>query len=382
MTANKAVLNYAARHREELLYNIWLMGKRAIDRGNRDSWTVTPKMAAAARGAWTPAEYQKFFRDPAKRDARGYILPADQPDFLTATKFVNTLIGTGVKVHRAKAGFETGGKKYPAGSYVVKCAQAFRAHVLDMFEPQDHPDDFVAPGVPLAPPYDAAGYTFAFQMGVQFDRVLERFDGPFEELKDEVPPPPARVTGAEKVVGFFLDTRTNDAFRAANQLLAAGEEVRRLKEPFTTDGVTHPAGTFFVTTKDGTPTRLEKIAAAARHGVRRWHPGTGQGSGATQAGTGGPVGPLRRVDGVGLDPLALRAVRVSVRGRLPARTGQGRLAREVRRDRPRGRGHRPGRGARGPPRPRRSGWWTNSACRRTTAGGAPGASRPPRRSRT
>src|SRR5262249_28226216 len=51
VTANKAVLDYASRHREQLLYNIWLMGKNAIDRGSRDSWTVTPKVVEAAREA-------------------------------------------------------------------------------------------------------------------------------------------------------------------------------------------------------------------------------------------------------------------------------------------------------------------------------------------
>ena len=86
-------------------------------------------------------------------------------------------------VHRATAEFAVGGKKYPAGSYVVKCAQAFRAHVLDMFEPQDHPDDFAYPGAPPTPPYDMAGWTLAFQMGVKFDRILDGFDGPFEELQ-------------------------------------------------------------------------------------------------------------------------------------------------------------------------------------------------------
>jgi hypothetical protein len=261
VTANKAVLDYASRHREQLLHNIWLMGKNAIDRGNRDSWTVTPKVVAAAKGVrGGQAEFEKFFRDPAKRDARGYIIPANQPDFLTATKFVDVLIGTGLKVHRATAEFAVGGKKYPAGSYVVKSAQAFRAHVLDMFEPQDHPDDFAYPGAPPTPPYDAAGWTLAYQMGVKFDRILEGFDGPFEELKDEVKPPPAKVLDAEGAVGFFLHVRTNDAFRAVNQLLAAGEEVRRLKEPFTAEGVKHPAGMFFVTRKDGTQARLEKIA--------------------------------------------------------------------------------------------------------------------------
>jgi hypothetical protein len=205
-------------------------------------------------------DFEKFFRDPARRDPRGYVLPANQPDFLTATKFVNALIGTGVKVHRATAAFDIAGKKYPAGSYLVKSAQAFRPHVIDLFEPQDHPNDFAYPGAPPTAPYDAAGYTLAFQMGVQFDRILDGFDGPFEELKDEIPPPPARVTNAEGAAGFFLDTRMNDSFRAVNQLLKAGEDVRRLQQAFAANGIHYPAGTFFVTKKTSTQPLLEKIA--------------------------------------------------------------------------------------------------------------------------
>jgi hypothetical protein len=269
VTANKAVLDYASRHREQLMYHIWLMGKKAIEHGSRDSWTVTPRVVEAARAARAnpPAErgsnaeeFKRLFRDPARRDPRGYILPANQPDFLTATKFANVLLETGVKVHRAKAGFEVAGKRYPAGSYVVKCAQAFRAHVLDMFEPQDHPNDFAYPGAPPTPPYDSAGWTLAFQMAVQFDRILDGFDGPFEEIKAPLPPPPARVHDVEGAVGFFLGTRTNDSFRAVNQLLKAGEEVRRLQEPFEVQGRTHPAGMFFVTRKATTVPVLERIA--------------------------------------------------------------------------------------------------------------------------
>ena len=101
------------------------------------------------------------------RDPRGFIIPADQPDFGTATKFVNTLHQDGH--HRAcarRAPFTVNGKSYPANSYVVKTAQAFRPHVMDMFEPQDHPDDIPYPGGPPTPPYDSTGYTLAFQMGV------------------------------------------------------------------------------------------------------------------------------------------------------------------------------------------------------------------------
>src|SRR5205807_4852082 len=115
VTANKAVLDYASRHREQLLYNIWLMGHNAIEQGGRDSWTITPKIVDAARTAraniargrgGNADEFERFFRDKALRDPRGYILPANQPDFLTATKFVNVLLETGVKVHRATAEFE------------------------------------------------------------------------------------------------------------------------------------------------------------------------------------------------------------------------------------------------------------------------------------
>src|SRR5262249_24254238 len=136
VTANKAVLDYASRHRQQLLYNIWLMGKNAIERGNRDSWTITPRVVEAARAARQNApapagekgrgaggragadEFKRLSRDPARRDPRGYILPANQPDFLTATKFINALLDTGVKVQRATADFAVAGKKYPAGSYI------------------------------------------------------------------------------------------------------------------------------------------------------------------------------------------------------------------------------------------------------------------------
>ena len=61
----------------------------------------------------------------------------------------------------------------------MKTAQAFRPHVMDMFEPQDHPDDIPYPGGAPTPPYDSTGYTLAYQMGVKFDRILDGFDGPF-----------------------------------------------------------------------------------------------------------------------------------------------------------------------------------------------------------
>ncbi len=213
MTANRAVLDMASQDREKLLFNIYRMGKNAIERGSRDTWTPMPHRPLGRNP------------DPKLRDARGYVLPADQPDFLTATKFVNALLKAGVRVERASAAFSVNGRSYPAGSFVVKTAQAFRPHVLDMFEAQDHPDDIPYPGAAPRPPYDSAGWTLAFQMGVKFDRVLEAFDGPFEAIKGMAAVPPGSVGGVEQPAGYVISHQQNDAFIAVNRLLKAGEEV-------------------------------------------------------------------------------------------------------------------------------------------------------------
>jgi hypothetical protein len=262
---NRAVIDYAARNREHLLYNIYRMGQRAIERGSQDSWTPSPTRIAAleqkmggrggGRGGGPPDEDDKWWaelRRPEGRDPRGYIIPSDQPDFLTATKFVNALREVNVTVHRATKEFDAGGKRYPAGSYVVMTAQAFRPHVLDMFEPQDHPNVIPYPGAPPTRPYDNAGWTLAFQMGVRFDRLLEPFTGPFERVTEwNVKPPAGRiVTPNAAVMGF--DPAVNDAWLAVNRLLAAGEAVGAAPGQ---NGVQ-----LVVDVKPGTMARLQAIA--------------------------------------------------------------------------------------------------------------------------
>ncbi len=235
---NRAILDVASRYRETFLFNIWRMGMNSIEKGSRDHWTVTPARIAALKAAAgkdssgpLPAHlYDTVLRDPKLRDPRGYILPSDQPDFATATEFVNALLKNGVTVHKATAAFEVAGKKYPAGSYVVKTAQAFRPHVMDMFEPQDHPQDFRYPGGPPIAPYDSAGWTLAFQMGVAFDRVQDAFDGPFAKIEGLLAPPPASITGPSNPAGYMVSHRINNAFRLTNRLLKAGSEVYWLEQ--------------------------------------------------------------------------------------------------------------------------------------------------------
>lgn len=288
VTANYAVLDVASRYRENFLYNIWRMGRNSIERGSRDAWTVYPTRVDSVRAAMlaerrvadadgmasggivrsgvpdsaASARYMALLRRPEWRDPRGYVIPASQPDFATATKFVNTLRENGITVHRATADFSVGGKRYPRGSFVVRTDQAFRPHVLDMFEPQDHPNDFRYEGGPPIPPYDNAGWTLAYQMGIEFDRVLEGFSGPFETVEEWNARPPAgsvvEPRGGARV--WVLSPRQNDAFAAVNRLLRAGTEVYRLPAAWRAGGQRFAAGSFVVAAGAGVRDSLQRFA--------------------------------------------------------------------------------------------------------------------------
>ncbi len=282
VSLNYAILNHAVRHGDELLYNIYLMGRNSIERGNKDTWTMYPKNVKAIQDAFQASQaktekededevyfgnraglpkqfYDSVYNDPSRRDPRGYILSADQADFPTAIKFLNALIKSGILVHKATADFSVNGKTYPSGSYIVKTAQAFRPHVIDMFEAQDHPNDFLYPGGPPIRPYDAAGWTLAFQMGVEVDRVMEAFDGPFSRVPyGEIQnPAPTTLAGSS---GYLLDSRGNNSFMAVNDLLKAKVKVYRTSSE--ANGL--PAGSFYV----GSTGQKVLETAAGEYGVR------------------------------------------------------------------------------------------------------------------
>lgn len=244
VSLNYAVLNYAARHKDELLLNIYKMGKNSIDAGSQDHWTLSPKKVEMlnallkadkkdGRGDTIPVAYfNKVYKNQDLKDPRGYILTANQTT--TAVAFVNILIQSGIKVEKASSVFSAAGKTYPAGSFVVKANQAFRPHLLDMFEPQDHPNDFLYPGGPPVRPYDAAGWTPAFTMGVQFDRIMNDFTGPFEAIPyGEVQQPVGKVNASvSNVVGYTFSTTENASFIAINDLLKAKAKIFKNKNHF------------------------------------------------------------------------------------------------------------------------------------------------------
>ena len=235
LSLNYAVLNYATRYREEVLMNIYKMGRKSIELGSQDYWTLSPNKveqltSIAGNKLKTKSDslFAVVYKNPATRDARAYILTADQST--TQYAFVNILIKSGIRVERATKDFMVNGKNYPKGSYVVKTNQAFRPHVIDMFEPQDHPNDFQYPGGPPVRPYDSAGWTPAFTMGVQFDRILTDLEAPLETI----PYGQLQAATPNFVAGkyYAFSTADNASFTLLNALLKAGIEVSKSKESF------------------------------------------------------------------------------------------------------------------------------------------------------
>jgi hypothetical protein len=295
VTANYAVLDLASRYKDQFLFNIYKMGANQIERGSRDHWTISNEdmgrlqtaMAGPAasdsaapggrggrggrggapaatvpapadagpaagpgqggrggRGGLSMATYTSVLKDPARRDPRVYIIPANQADPATATKFINTLRYIGVEVHQATAPLTANGKSYPIGTYVVKTAQAGRAHVVDMFEPQDHPNDLDERGIPRRP-YDNAGWTLSYQMGVKVDRIWDDVTGPLKEIEGLASPVPGTITGTAPT-GYLMSPSINDAFTIANRVMKANGDVYRLAASTAANGKTYPAGTLYV----------------------------------------------------------------------------------------------------------------------------------------
>src|SRR5690606_32195650 len=90
-------------------------------------------------------------------------------------------------------------------------------------------------------PYDAAGWTLAYQVGIDFDRVVDDFDGPFTAIPyGELQVPPG-ATVTKSSTGYLLNTRVNNAYIAVNRLLNANVPVYRIGT--SVNGM--PAGSFF-----------------------------------------------------------------------------------------------------------------------------------------
>lgn len=225
VTGSMGVLAIAAALKDEWLYGIYRMGRKAIDAG-----TANAPFA--------------------------YVVPRSQWDSGEAIALIELLRLSGLQVKQATSSFTAGGTTYPAGSFVLHTAQPFRAHLIDLMEPQVYPDRRAYAGGPPEPPYDLSGWTLPLQMGVRVDRIDASFEAVVTDV-DTVHSPPSRIVNDGEV--YLLSHRANASVTAVNRLLTQGERVSWATSAFDNSGEAWDAGTFIIHRGPRTRARLERV---------------------------------------------------------------------------------------------------------------------------
>jgi hypothetical protein len=224
-TASLAVLEYASKYKESLLFNRYMAGRDQIARGRSEA-------------------------------PFAYFIPQEQRDPVVAVELLRRLAFGGVRVSQLTATATVGGETFPAGTWVVPTDQEFAAMARQVLNVQNYPDMRQYPGGPPLRPYDAAGWTLPLQMGVRvvaatapladevraslkllgpvpdprrkptpYNSTESRDAAPFDSVPgigfDSNPnaaaivPPAGRVTGSGP--DLAVDPAQNNAFRAINR---------------------------------------------------------------------------------------------------------------------------------------------------------------------
>ncbi len=157
----------AAAYKEDLLLNYYRMGKEAIDEGKNGN-------------------------------PFAYVIPRDQKDPQTTSKMIEMLQMGGVEVNWSDKEFKLNNIIYPANSYIVYTAQPYGKYVKDLFEEQRYPDLRKSRSETPIRPYDVAGWTMPYLMGVKFSLIEKPFTLETKLLSD-----------ANNIVGNVEDSTGN-----------------------------------------------------------------------------------------------------------------------------------------------------------------------------
>lgn len=207
VTASKATLTYAARNREDMLYNRYQSGRDVI---------------------------RKYRGGPPY----AYLVPQVQRDPMAPVELLRRLAFMGIRVSQAERDLTYDGASYPKGTWVIPMDQEFAELARELLEAQDYPD------LPDALPYDAAGWTLPYQMGINVVEGRQPLttelraslrpvsgtavdwrtapDEPFatNAVAAGIQPLPGGITGRGGVLE--LDPAQNNSFRLLNRAIAAG----------------------------------------------------------------------------------------------------------------------------------------------------------------
>jgi len=147
--------------------------------------------------------------DGKQKSPFAFIFPLEQHDRPTTHKLLEILHEGGIQIDYALEDFEADGIHYQAGTPIIFSAQPYRNHIMDLLTPQVYPERPRYPGGPNEPPYDVAGWTLSFQMGVDVAPVQRAFEVKTERAGDTLPELHGTITGNGNLY-ISKNTSTND----------------------------------------------------------------------------------------------------------------------------------------------------------------------------
>ena len=224
INASMGILNLAADRREEFLYNMYKMGRDAIE-------------------------------TPLGKGAFAYVIPEDQWDKGEMINLVNILFQGGVDIHQANADFDVGDQSFIRGDFIVYGSQAFRPYLTDLLEKQSYPDQYRYPGGPPVPPYDLAGWTLPMQMGIDVHRIDTSFVASSMKLQAEYTGPGGIIPDNPNW-GYLLSNKENRSALAINRLL---ENDQKVFIAFENDKEVH-SGYFLIEKSERSQSLIKNIA--------------------------------------------------------------------------------------------------------------------------
>ena len=211
VTASLATLNYAAKFRDEILYNRYQSARNTI---------------------------QQYRNNPPY----AYFIRQAQHDPVAPAELLQRLAFMGVRVRQLDRDMTYDGTSYPKGTWVIPMDQEYAQLVRELLEPQKYPE------IKDDTPYDAAGWTLPYQMNVDVveGRVAlspelraalapvsgkavdwhTRPDAPFttNAAASGIVPLPGAISGDGTAI--VLDPAQNNVFRFVNRALAEGATLR------------------------------------------------------------------------------------------------------------------------------------------------------------
>jgi hypothetical protein len=178
-----ALLSHAARNHETWLRNFVGIGERAVAGWPAwpAAWIIPPAGSEGAPGPWPQ---------------------------IGVARLIGVLRAGDVEVDRALEAFESAGRGFPAGSYLVRMRQPYAAFAQTLLEAQRYPDRRAYEGGPLLKPYDVTAHTLPLLFGVEAVAAEEPISVETEAVI-EVPafpvplPEAAGLAGSEERVALY-----------------------------------------------------------------------------------------------------------------------------------------------------------------------------------